>query len=97
MARKPARFRISIKDNRSGHALKIELLDWIGGSYEIRQNGVRATRIPHGTLSVVCARVRRWLVAQVKASRRRHCPHSAAIPTCRRTSQYTSNFPGEEK
>jgi hypothetical protein len=55
MARKKAHFRISIEDNRTGHALKVELVDWIGSSFSIRQNGVRAGRVPHGTISVVCA------------------------------------------
>lgn len=70
MARKTARFRISIKDNLTGEALKIELVPWIGSRFTIRQNGLIAGRIPHAGLSTVCNRLRRWLVRQVKASYR---------------------------
>jgi len=72
MARKTARFRISIKDNLSGEALKIELLPWIGSRYTVRQNGLIAARIPHASLSIVCNRLRRWLVRQVNATYRNH-------------------------
>jgi hypothetical protein len=70
MARKKARFRISIKDNLTGHTLKVELLPWIGTRYTVRQNGLIAGRIPHANLSVVCGRLRRWLVRQAKAAYR---------------------------
>ena len=69
MARKKARFRISLKDNLTGNALKIELLEGMGNRFSIRQNGVRARRTLHGNISVVCARLRHWLVTQAKASR----------------------------
>ena len=72
MARKTARFRISIKDNLTGQALKVELLPWIPPRYTIRQNGLIAGRIREATLSVVCSRLRRWLVRQAKAAYRNH-------------------------
>jgi hypothetical protein len=72
MARKTARFRISVKDNLTGQALKVELLPWIGTRYTIRQNGLIAGRIRHASLSVVCGRLRKWLVRQAKASLRNH-------------------------
>ena len=70
MARKTARFRISLKDNLTGQALKVELLPWIGTRYTIRQNGIIAGRIRRANLSVVCSRLRRWLVRQAKAAYR---------------------------
>lgn len=70
MALKTARFRISIKDNLTGRALKIELIDWVGSRFSIRQNGLRATRMPEANISTVCAQLRRWMVRHVKTSRR---------------------------
>jgi len=70
MARKTARFRISIKDNLTGKALKVELLPWIGTRYTIRQNGHIAGRIRHANLSAICGQLRHWLVQQVKAAYR---------------------------
>jgi hypothetical protein len=72
MARKIARFRISIKDNLTGQALKIELLPWIGTSYTVRQNGRIAGRIRNANLSNVCGRLRRWLVRQAKEGHSQH-------------------------
>ena len=51
MARKKARFRISIKDNLLGNSIKIELIDWIGSRYIVRQNGVNARRTPRANVS----------------------------------------------
>lgn len=70
MARKTARFRISIKDNLTGQSLKVELLPWIPPRYTIRQNDRIADRIREATLSVMCGRLRRWLVRQAKAAYR---------------------------
>ena len=70
MARKTARFRISIKDNLTGKALKVELLPWIGTKYTIRQNGVIAGRMREASLSVVCGKLRRWLVRQANEAYR---------------------------
>jgi hypothetical protein len=72
MARKTARFRISIKDNLTGQALKIELIPWIGADYTVRQNGVIASRVPHANISKVCSRLRHWMALQVKAAYRNH-------------------------
>ena len=71
MARRIARFRISLKDNRTGRSLKFELwhhcrLD----QYTSRQNGKRAKSVRVANLSVIFARLRRWLVAEEKRSRR---------------------------
>ena len=71
MARKTARFRISIKDNLTGKALKVELLPWIGAKFTVRQNGLIARRTPHASLSVVAGRLRRWLVREAKEAYRR--------------------------
>ena len=67
MARRKARFRISIKDNLTGEMLKVELITVIGSQYLIRQNGVRANRMRYGNLSKICSRLRGWLVRQAKA------------------------------
>lgn len=66
MARKKARFRISIKDNITGRALKLELLYVIGGHYLIRQNGLQAESMRYGNLTQITSRLRRWLVRQAK-------------------------------
>lgn len=72
MARKTARFRISLKDNLTGASLKVELLPWIGSRFTVRQDGVIARRITHASLSVVTDRLRRWLVRQAKAAPRNY-------------------------
>ena len=69
MARYKARFRISIKDNLTGRALKIELLPYIGDRYLVRQNGLHARAVQHASLTKVFARLRRWMVREVKRSR----------------------------
>lgn len=69
MALKRARFRISIKDNLTGRAFKIELLQLpFAQRFGVRQNGKRATTIAEANLSTVFARLRRWTVAEVKRS-----------------------------
>ena len=68
MARVKARFRISLKDQRSGKNLKVEFIEvprlFPGGGYRIRVNDRLATRTPEATLTVVCDRLRRWLRQQ---------------------------------
>lgn len=58
-----ARFRISINDHRTGRTLKIELIEqpW-PGRFWIRQHGRRPSLLSEGSLSVVFARLRRWVV-----------------------------------
>jgi hypothetical protein len=71
MAREKARFRISLKDNRTGRALKVELWHYCRlDQYAIRQNGKRAKSVRAASLSVIFARLRRWLVAEELRSRR---------------------------
>ena len=71
MALKKARFRISIKDNLTGRALKIELIERpLSGRYSLKQNGKPAERIREANLSTVFARLRRWVVYEVKRQRR---------------------------
>jgi hypothetical protein len=61
-----ARFRVSIKDHKSGDRLKVELIEapgaWSERRYRIRINGRNATKIPEGTLTEVFDRLRRWMV-----------------------------------
>ena len=64
MPRHAARFRLSIKDNRSRVGLKVELIEapglWGERRYKIRVNGKEATRIKEATLTEVFERLRRW-------------------------------------
>ena len=69
MARKKARFRISIKDNLTGRALKVELVQVpLTSRFVVRQNGIRAQRVREANLSTVFARLRRWVVAEARLS-----------------------------
>jgi hypothetical protein len=71
MALKKARFRISIKDNLTGRALKIELIERsLTGRYRVKQNGKPAQNIREANLSTVFARLRRWVVSEIKRQRR---------------------------
>jgi hypothetical protein len=71
MARQKARFRISIRDNLTSRALKIELVPRpLTSRYWVKQNGIRARNIKEANLSTVFARLRRWLVAELQRSRR---------------------------
>ncbi len=71
MARSPVRFRVSIKDQKSGRALKVELIDapgmWGERRYQIRVNGKAAEKIKVATLTEVFDRLRRWVVQQAEA------------------------------
>jgi hypothetical protein len=64
-----ARFRISLKDQRSGKNLKVELIEvarlFPSGSFRIRVNDRLATKTPEASLTIVCDRLRRWLCQQV--------------------------------
>ncbi|RXK55050.1 hypothetical protein ESB00_03885 [Oleiharenicola lentus] len=63
MARRKARFRISIKDNAAGKVLKVELIpDVMGIGFTVRQNGKMIDHVPRFSLTAVCERLRRWLV-----------------------------------
>jgi hypothetical protein len=68
MPRAPARFRLSIKDNRTRTGLKVELIEapglWGERRYQIRVNGRDAEKIKEATLTEVFDRLRRWLVAR---------------------------------
>jgi len=72
MARTPARFRISIKDQKSRTTLKVELIDAPGvfgeRRFVVRVNGRAARALPEGTLTDILDRLRRWLVR--RAARR---------------------------
>jgi hypothetical protein len=68
MARSKARFRISICDKKTGETLKVELIEspglWGERRFKIRMNGKAAAKVPEATLTVICSRLRRWLVKQ---------------------------------
>jgi len=65
--KRKARFRISIKDNRTGETLKVELLEQLWpGRYWIRQDGKVPDRYSEASLSMVFTRSRRWMVARVR-------------------------------
>ncbi|MEO5959239.1 MAG: hypothetical protein ABIR80_08990, partial [Opitutaceae bacterium] len=72
MARTPARFRVSIKDNMAKRSLKIELVDasglWGERRYRIRVDGRDAIRVPVATLSEVFDRLRRWVVKRADSA-----------------------------
>ena len=68
MPRANARFRLSIKDNKTRTALKVELIDapglWGERRYRIRVNGREATKVKEATLTEVFDRLRRWVVGR---------------------------------
>jgi len=71
MARKTARFRISLKDNLTGRSLKVELSQYCRlDRYSIWQNGKRSKTVKVASLSVIFSRLRKWLVAEERRSRR---------------------------
>ena len=57
------------RHNLTGRALKIELLPYIRDRYLVRQNGLPARAVQHASLTKVFARLRRWMVREVKRSR----------------------------
>ena len=66
MGRPTARFRISIKDNKTSTGLKVELIGspglWGEKRFRLRVNGREPKVIKEATLSEVFNRLRRWLV-----------------------------------
>jgi len=68
MGRSPARFRISIKDNKTGKALKVEMIDapglWGERRFRLRQNDKEPEQVKDATLTEVFDRLRKWLVKQ---------------------------------
>jgi hypothetical protein len=72
MGRPGARFRLSLKDQKTGEMLKVELIDapgyWGERRYRVRVNGRAATKVQDVTLTEVFTRLRRWLVGRAKQS-----------------------------
>lgn len=68
MARSSARFRVSIKDKKTGKAFKVELIEarglWGERRFRLRLNGREPERIKEATLTDVFDRLRNWLVKQ---------------------------------
>lgn len=66
MPRAAARFRLSIKDRKTGTALKVELIEaqglWGERRYRIRLNGREPAQVKEATLTEIFERLRRWLV-----------------------------------
>ena len=66
MGKSAARFRISIKDNESSTAIKVELIEcpgrWGEKRFRLRVNNRDPVRIKEATLTDVFDRLRRWLV-----------------------------------
>ncbi|HTJ78935.1 MAG TPA: hypothetical protein VL357_08050, partial [Rariglobus sp.] len=58
-------------DKKTGETLKVELIEspglWGERHYKVRMNGKAAAKVPEATLTVVCSRLRGWMV---KRSRR---------------------------
>jgi hypothetical protein len=71
MPRLKPRFRISVKDYRTGKTLLVELVDQpFPGSrrYWLRVDGRNATRLSEASLTTVFRRLRSWLVKQRRHS-----------------------------
>ena len=66
MPKSDARFRVSIKDNKTRTGIKVELIDapglWGERRYRLRLNGREPDRLKEATLTEVFDRLRRWLV-----------------------------------
>jgi hypothetical protein len=66
MPRSVARFRLSIKDNKTRERIKVELIEapglWGERRYRLRQNGRAPRKMKDATLPEVFDRLRRWLV-----------------------------------
>jgi hypothetical protein len=82
MPRANARFRLSLKDRKTGVALKVELIEapglWGERRYRLRVNGREPDRIKETTLTEVFHRLRQWLVKQADRD------VSASAPRCGR-------------
>ena len=76
MGRLKSRFRLSLKDQRTGESLKVELIpvanetpfvsNPAAGRYRIRVNGKASTKVREVTLTEAFHRLRRWLVARAR-------------------------------
>jgi hypothetical protein len=70
MPRAAARFRLSIKDRKTGTALKVELIEspglWGERRYRLRLNGREPDHVKEATLTEVFERLRRWLVKRAE-------------------------------
>jgi len=66
MPRAAARFRVSVKDNKTRTSLKVELIEvrgiWGESRDRLRVNGHEPDRIKEATLTEVFHRLRGWLV-----------------------------------
>ena len=66
MGRSPARFRISIKDQKRRTSLKVELIDapglWNERRYALRVNGRVPDKMPAGSFTQIFERLRHWMV-----------------------------------
>jgi hypothetical protein len=74
MPRAAARFRLSIKDKKTGAAWKVELIDapgmWGERRYRIRLNGREPAHVKEATLTEIFERLRRWVVKRAAAEAR---------------------------
>lgn len=78
MGRPGARFRLSLKDQKTGESLKVELIEAPNESpfvsnpaanrYRVRVNGKAATKVKDVTLTEVFTWLRQWLVGRAKRS-----------------------------
>jgi len=81
MARPNARFRLSLKDQKTGESLKVELIEAPNESpfasnptarrYRVRVNGKVATKVKDITMTEAFTRLRTWLVSRVKRTKPR--------------------------
>ncbi len=66
MPRAAARFRVSIKDKKSGATLKVESIEvrgiWGERRYRLRVNGREPKRVKEATLTEIFHHLRGWLV-----------------------------------
>ena len=70
MPRLVARFRLSIKDNKSRAGIKVELIEarglWGERRYRLRLNGREPAHVKEATLTQVFDRLRKWLVKRAE-------------------------------
>ncbi len=70
MPKSEARFRVSIKDNKTRAGIKVELIDapglWGERRYRLRLNGREPDHVKEATLTEVFDRLRRWLVKRAR-------------------------------
>ena len=68
MPRAVARFRLSIKDNKTRAGLKVELIEtrglWGERRYRLRLNGREPKHVREATTTEIFDRLRKWLVKQ---------------------------------